>query len=98
VNNCVGIGNHKLFLLFVFYIFLMCTYALLLVLTRYAGCIHSGGDDEISCGDGGCDGRRRLFPYPMMPTPANSPCSSIPLSLSLSFTSHKITNQPPATC
>jgi hypothetical protein len=24
VNNCVGIGNHKLFLLFVFYIFAMC--------------------------------------------------------------------------
>lgn len=24
VNNCVGIGNHKLFLLFIFYIFVMC--------------------------------------------------------------------------
>lgn len=52
MNNCVGIGNHKLFLLFILYIFLMCTYALLLVVARYAGCLHSGGDDEISCGDG----------------------------------------------
>lgn len=54
VNNCVGIGNHKLFLLFVLYIFLMCTYALLLVVARYAGCLHGEAeDDEARCGDGG---------------------------------------------
>ena len=56
MNNCVGIGNHKLFLLFVLYIFLMCTYALLLVVARYAGCLHGGAedDDEAHCGDGAC--------------------------------------------
>lgn len=54
MNNCVGIGNHKLFLLFVLYIFLMCTYALLLVVARYAGCLHGGAEDEdeARCGDG----------------------------------------------
>jgi hypothetical protein len=60
----VGIGNHKLFLLFVFYIFFMCTYALLLVVARYAGCLHSGGgddNDDVACGDGKlCGGSGRL--------------------------------------
>lgn len=49
VNNCVGIGNHKLFLLFIFYVFIMCTYALTLVLVRYAGCI--GEEDAEGCDD-----------------------------------------------
>lgn len=52
VNNCVGIGNHKLFLLFIFYIFWMCTYALLLVVARYAGCLgEEAAPDADGCGD-----------------------------------------------
>ena len=51
VNNCVGIGNHKLFLLFIFYIFLMCTYALVLVVVRYAKCM---GEEEPAASEG-CD-------------------------------------------
>jgi len=40
VNNCVGVGNHKLFLLFITYTFLVCTYSLFLVLTKYVICIY----------------------------------------------------------
>jgi hypothetical protein len=39
VNNCVGVGNHKLFLLFVFWVFVSCMYSMLLVLTKYIYCI-----------------------------------------------------------
>ena len=42
VNNCVGIGNHKYFLLFVFYTFLSCTYSLTLVVSRFVGCLCHG--------------------------------------------------------
>lgn len=38
VNNCVGIGNHKYFLLFVFYTMLSCVYSLTLIITRFATC------------------------------------------------------------
>ncbi len=38
VNNCVGIGNHKYFLLFVFYTMLSCIYSLALIITRFASC------------------------------------------------------------
>ncbi len=39
VNNCVGIGNHKYFLLFVFYTCLSCMYAMTLVIMRFVQCI-----------------------------------------------------------
>jgi hypothetical protein len=39
VNNCVGIGNHKYFLLFIFYTCLSCTYAMGLVIARFVSCI-----------------------------------------------------------
>lgn len=38
VNNCVGIGNHKYFLLFVFYTFLSCCYSLTLIISRFSSC------------------------------------------------------------
>jgi len=40
VNNCVGIGNHKLFLLFLFWVNAVCAHALLLIATRYGLCFH----------------------------------------------------------
>jgi palmitoyltransferase len=39
VNNCVGIGNHKYFLLFIFYTFLSCIYSMSLVVLRFAICM-----------------------------------------------------------
>jgi ribosomal protein L40E len=41
VNNCVGIGNHKFFLLFVFYTFCTCVYAIGLVVARFVNCLGS---------------------------------------------------------
>ena len=40
VNNCVGIGNHKYFLLFVFYTFLSCVYSMTLIIARFSTCVH----------------------------------------------------------
>jgi len=42
VNNCVGVGNHKLFLLFVFWVFVTCMYSMVLVLVKYISCINGG--------------------------------------------------------
>jgi ribosomal protein L40E len=39
INNCCAIGNHKYFLLFVFYTFLSCVYSLSLVMLRFATCM-----------------------------------------------------------
>ena len=41
VNNCVGIGNHKYFLLFVFYTFVSCLYSMILVIVRFSSCVHA---------------------------------------------------------
>lgn len=38
VNNCVAIGNHKFFLLFVFYVFVISLYAMGLLFTRFVHC------------------------------------------------------------
>lgn len=43
VNNCVGIGNHKFFLLFVFYTFLSCIYSMTLVILRFMTCMGARG-------------------------------------------------------
>lgn len=43
VNNCVGIGNHKYFLLFIFYTFLSCMYSFTLVMTRFFSCMGRHG-------------------------------------------------------
>lgn len=43
VNNCVGIGNHKYFLLFIFYTSLSCVYSLTLVTMRFFDCMGRHG-------------------------------------------------------
>ena len=46
LNNCVGIGNHKLFLQFLFWINVMSCYSLVLNITRYVNCVNAG----LACG------------------------------------------------
>ena len=43
VNNCVGIGNHKFFVLFIFWTNVVCSYALIMVLSMYSACIFRYG-------------------------------------------------------
>eukprot|EP00532_Pseudo-nitzschia_australis_P014227 CAMPEP_0168281090 /NCGR_PEP_ID=MMETSP0141_2-20121125/21515_1 /TAXON_ID=44445 /ORGANISM="Pseudo-nitzschia australis, Strain 10249 10 AB" /LENGTH=401 /DNA_ID=CAMNT_0008224459 /DNA_START=19 /DNA_END=1228 /DNA_ORIENTATION=- len=43
VNNCVGIGNHKYFLLFIFYTCVSCVYSLTLVTIRFFDCMGRHG-------------------------------------------------------
>jgi hypothetical protein len=40
VNNCVGLGNHKYFILFISYTFLSCVYSLCLVSYRFFTCFN----------------------------------------------------------
>lgn len=53
VNNCVGIGNHKYFLLFIFYTCISCMYSMSLVVSRFFICMgdhseHAGGSHHRS--------------------------------------------------
>ena len=45
VNNCVGIGNQKLFLLFLLSVNLLCIYSLILVIGRFMHCSSVGSVD-----------------------------------------------------
>lgn len=38
INNCVGIGNHKFFLLFILWIFVISVYSLCLICTKFSVC------------------------------------------------------------
>mmetsp|Transcript_14650 Transcript_14650/g.17066 ORF Transcript_14650/g.17066 Transcript_14650/m.17066 type:complete len:283 (+) Transcript_14650:717-1565(+) len=42
VNNCVGLGNHKFFLLFLMYVFTASIYALTIIFTRFLKCSSPG--------------------------------------------------------
>mmetsp|Transcript_8371 Transcript_8371/g.12146 ORF Transcript_8371/g.12146 Transcript_8371/m.12146 type:complete len:360 (+) Transcript_8371:36-1115(+) len=55
VNNCVGIGNHKHFLLFIFYTFLSCMYSMTLVVSRFVTCMQRGHPRTHHCFDHSTD-------------------------------------------
>jgi palmitoyltransferase len=55
VNNCVGIANHKFFLLFIFYTALSCGYTLALLGTRFVYCVGGYMDKHDRCLDQGTD-------------------------------------------
>merc|ERR1711907_824776 len=49
VNNCIGISNQKLFILFVAYVAIGSGYALMLVLGRYLMCTGKPDDRAVLC-------------------------------------------------
>lgn len=38
VNNCIGLGNHKLFIVFLFWVFVVSAYAIFLIIAMYSTC------------------------------------------------------------
>lgn len=48
VNNCVGIGNHKFFIQFISYVFVISVYALLLAVCRFCACLRNIGSCQYS--------------------------------------------------
>jgi len=48
VNNCIGIGNHKLFILFIFWVNVISVYAVILVIARCVACVASHADSYSS--------------------------------------------------
>lgn len=55
INNVVGIGNQKLFILFCFYVSCSCAYALALILLRFQRCFSSSNFGK-TCGNHGAAG------------------------------------------
>ncbi|KAL3764343.1 hypothetical protein ACHAW5_003479 [Stephanodiscus triporus] len=51
INNCVGIGNHKYFLLFIFYTFLSCHYSFSFLVYRFFRCVGKSNHHLPRCVD-----------------------------------------------